>query len=169
MSMNMTSAMKEGYFLSFPPLTSLIIAASIATLMITVWAVRQAIESFFLPKLRVSGLVLACGYLSGRDASLRGPGKKQHRPSPGESWLFQTSSAERWYAYVQTDSESLMIEISASLSQRLKPGDRVMIETSYGRITNTRHGIKILDSKIAHNIQSLPTRQERNHEHSVHL
>lgn len=89
--MGILNSMNEGYFLSFPPLTSLIIAAIIAGIAIMAWGVRKALESFSLSKRRMGGSSISFGHLSEEDGDFKNEKENPHatflRQRMADIWL----------------------------------------------------------------------------------
>lgn len=83
----MTDAMNEGYFLSFPPLTSLIITATLAAIALTIWAIRKSLSSSPDPALKEAG--------SGKDIEKNFSHGKSQRENP-HAVILRQGMADIW-------------------------------------------------------------------------
>ena len=97
-------------------------------------ATYHALDAWFLPKHRLRGRV----------------DFRQHYPGVldpvHELYTPETDKVrpDRWYVFVSANAESWPIPIDAKGFQSVRPGDPVMIELSYGRLTRKRYGVKVI-------------------------
>lgn len=128
-------AMDLMFFLEY--LTGILWYALIAFLVIlsVMTLTYHALDSWFLPRHRLRGRVDFRRHYPG----VLDPAHELYTPETDKV------RPDRWYVFVSANAESWPIPIDAKGFQSVRPGDPVMIELSYGRLTRKRYRVRLIN------------------------